>query len=149
MLRSFLIGLVAGQRGMTPLAVVARAARRGTLSAEMPGTRLLAHPVGAGGAVAMAAAEMTGDKMATAPDRTIPPGLIARAMSAGFAGAALAERRRVTSALVAATTAVAAAYAGLALRRYGMRRWGQTATGFVEDAAVLAGGIAIARLPAR
>ena len=41
-------------------------------------------------------------------------------------------------ALVAATTAVAAAYAGLALRRYGMRRWGQTATGFVEDAAVLA-----------
>ncbi|AOW25412.1 hypothetical protein AVM11_09225 [Sphingomonas melonis TY] len=149
MLRSFLIGLVAGQRGMTPLAVVAGAARRGTLSAEMPGTRLLAHPVGAGGAVAMAAAEMTGDKMATAPDRTIPPGLIARAMSAGFAGAALAERRRVTSALVAATTAVAAAYAGLALRRYGMRRWGQTATGFVEDAAVLAGGIAIARLPAR
>ena len=148
MLRSFLIGLVAGQRGMTPLAVVAGAARRGTLSAEMPGTRLLAHPVGAGGAVAMAAAEMTGDKMATAPDRTIPPGLIARAMSAGFAGAALAERRRVTSALVAATTAVAAAYAGLALRRYGMRRWGQTATGFVEDA-VLAGGIAIARLPAR
>ena len=149
MLRSFLIGLVAGQRGMTPLAVVAGAARRGTLSAEMPGTRRLAHPVGAGGAVAMAAAEMTGDKMATAPDRTIPPGLIARAMSAGFAGAALAERRRVTSALVAATTAVAAAYAGLALRRYGMRRWGQTATGFVEDAAVLAGGIAIARLPAR
>ncbi|MHA0316765.1 DUF4126 domain-containing protein [Sphingomonas melonis] len=149
MLRSFLIGLVAGQRGMTPLAVVAGAARRGTLSAEMPGTRLLAHPVGAGGAVAMAAAEMAGDKMATAPDRTIPPGLIARAMSAGFAGAALAERRRVTSALVAATTAVAAAYAGLALRRYGMRRWGQTATGFVEDVAVLAGGIAIARLPAR
>ena len=149
MLRSFLIGLVAGQRGMTPLAVVAGAARRGTLSAEMPGTRLLAHPVGAGGAVAMAAAEMTGDKMATAPDRTIPPGLIARAMSAGFAGAALAERRRMTGALVAATTAVAAAYAGLALRRYGMRRWGQTVTGFVEDAAVLAGGIAIARLPAR
>ena len=149
MLRSFLIGLVAGQRGMTPLAVVAGAARQGTLSAGAPGARLLAHPVVAGGAVALAAAEMAGDKMATAPDRTIPPGLIARAMSAGFAGAALAERRRMTGALVAATTAVAAASAGLALRRYGMRRWGQTVTGFVEDAAVLAGGIAIARLPAR
>ena len=149
MLRSFLIGLVAGQRGMTPLAVVAGAARQGTLSAGAPGARLLVHPVAAGGAVAMAAAEMAGDKMATAPDRTIPPGLIARVMSAGFAGAALAERRRMTGALVAATTAVAAAYAGLALRRYGMRRWGQTVTGFVEDAAVLAGGIAIARLPAR
>ena len=123
MLRSFLIGLVAGQRGMTPLAVVAGAARRGTLSAGAPGARLLVHPVAAGGAVAMAAAEMAGDKMATAPDRTIPPGLIARVMSAGFAGAALAERRRMTGALVAATTAVAAAYAGLALRRYGMRRW--------------------------
>jgi uncharacterized membrane protein len=116
MLRSFLIGLVAGQRGMTPLAVAAGAARRGTLPAKAPGARLLAHPVVASGAVALAAAEMAGDKMATAPDRTILPGLIARAMSAGFAGAALAERRRGTGALVAATTAVAAAYAGLALR---------------------------------
>lgn len=149
MLRSFLIGLVAGQRGMTPLAVVAGAARRDGLAPDAPGGCLFAHPLVASGAVALAAAEMAGDKMATAPDRTIAPGLIARALSAGFAGAALAERRRTAAALVAAATAIAASHAGLALRRRAMRRWGQTTTGFVEDAAVLAGGLAIAHMPLR
>ena len=148
MLRSFLIGLVAGQRGMTPLAVVAGAARQGTLGTHAPGAALVSHPLVASGSVLLAAAEMAGDKMKTAPDRTIVPGLLARALTAGFAGAALAERRRKTAALVAATTALVASHAGLALRRRAMRRWGQTATGFVEDAAVLASGIAIARLPA-
>ena len=33
--------------------------------------------------------------------------------------------------------AVAASFAGLAARRWAMARWGQTATGFVEDALVL------------
>ncbi len=36
MLASFLIGLVAGQRAMTPLAVLAGAARRGALPTEVP-----------------------------------------------------------------------------------------------------------------
>lgn len=145
MIRSLLIGLIAGQRGMTPLAVVAGAARHG----HAPNGRWLAHPLVASGAVALAAAEMAGDKMTTAPDRTIAPGLAARALTAGFAGAALAHERHKTAALLAAVTAVAAAHAGLALRRVAMRRWGQTASGFVEDAAVLAGGIAVATAPMR
>ena len=145
MIRSLLIGLIAGQRGMTPLAVVAGAARNG----RAPGGRWLGHPLVAGGAVALAAAEMAGDKMPTAPDRTIVPGLAARALTAGFAGAALAPRQRKTPALLAAVTAVAAAHGGVALRRVAMRRWGQTASGFIEDAAVLAGGIAVATAPMR
>ncbi|MEH3159517.1 MAG: DUF4126 domain-containing protein [Sphingomonas taxi] len=149
MLRSILIGLVAGQRGMTPLAAVTAAAVRGRLPARTPGAALLGHPVVAGGAALLAAAEMAGDKMPTAPDRTVPPGLIARGLTAGFAGAALARERRALAAGLAAATAIAASYAGLALRRRAMRRWGQTPTGFVEDAAVLSGGLAIALVPSR
>lgn len=142
MLRSFLIGLVAGQRAMTPLAVVAGAARRGALPDAPP---LLAHPLVAVGAAALAAAEMAGDKMKTAPDRTIPAGLVGRAITGAAAGAALApsDERRL-AATVAGLTAVAASFIGLNLRKHAMRRYGQTATGFVEDALVLGGGLAIA-----
>ena len=143
MLRSILIGLVAGQRAMTPLAVIAAAARRGTLPAGTPA--LLGHPAVAAGAVALAAAEMAGDKMKTAPDRTIAPGLIGRGLTAAFAGAALAPKgERRTGAALAVVTAIGASFAGLALRKRAMRRFGQTATGFVEDAAVLGGGLAAA-----
>ena len=44
MLRSFLIGLVAGQRGMTPLAAVATATRRGALAPDLPLQKLLLTP---------------------------------------------------------------------------------------------------------
>ena len=145
MLRSILIGLVAGQRGMTPLAVVAGAARRGALPADAPLGELMATPLIATGAVAMAAAEMAGDKMKTAPNRTIVPGLLVRAVTAAYAGAALAPREeRTRAALAASATAVASSFVGLALRLRAMERWGQTATGAVEDALVLGGGLAVA-----
>ena len=142
MLRSILIGVIAGQRAMTPLALVAGAARQGTLPDDAPG--LLRHPAVAAGAVALAAAEMAGDKMPSAPNRTVAAGLIARALTAGFAGAALAPRdRRRTAATLAVGTALATSYLGLALRLRAMRRFGQTSTGFVEDAALVAGGLAV------
>ncbi len=139
MLASLLIGLVAGQRAMTPLAVLAGAAQRGTLPTEVPGVRLLSVPLVSAGAVTLAAAEMAGDKMASAPDRTVPAGLLARSLTAAFAGAVLAEPgRRSEGAAVAVAAAVAASFLGLSLRKRAMRRFGQTPTGFVEDAAVLA-----------
>jgi uncharacterized membrane protein len=93
----------------------------------------------------MAAAEMAGDKMKTAPDRTVALGLLARTISGGFAGAALAPpRRQVSGAALGVAAAVASSYAGLAARKWAMRRWGQTASGFVEDAIVLATASAIA-----
>ena len=142
MLRSILIGLVAGQRAMTPLALVAGAARRGTLPADAPD--LLRHPAVAAGAIALAAAEMAGDKMPSAPNRTVAVGLLARATTAGFAGAALAPKgERRSAAALAMATAVASSYLGLALRLRAMRRFGQTSTGFAEDAALVAGGLAV------
>jgi uncharacterized membrane protein len=142
MLRSILIGLVAGQRAMTPLAVLAGAARQGRLP-DAPGW--LGHPIVAGGAVALAAAEMAGDKMKTAPDRIVPAGLLARSVTAAFAGAVLAgpERRRLGGVL-AAMAAVGSSYLGWKARVTAMERYGQTPTGAIEDAAVLASGLAVA-----
>lgn len=144
MLRSFLMGLVAGQRAMTPLAALAGAARRGTLPHDNGPARLLAVPLVAAGGVALAAAEMAGDKMKTAPDRTVFLGLLARTITSGFAGATLAPpRRQVAGAAVGIAAALASSYAGLAARKWAMRRWGQTATGAVEDAIVLSAAQAI------
>lgn len=145
MFRSFLIGLVAGQRGITPLAVIATATRRGEISADLPLQRLMLNPVVAAGTAAFAAAEMAGDKMKTAPDRTVPIGLVVRSITAAYAGAALAPRdKRLAGAAVAVAAAIVSAYPGLALRKRAMKRFGQTTTGFVEEAVVFGSGLAIA-----
>src|SRR5690242_3739536 len=94
MLRSILIGLVAGQRAMTPLAAVATATLRGDLPLQVPLQRLFLSPPVTAGATALAAAEMAGDKMKSAPDRIVPVGLLVRSITAGYAGAALAPRDR-------------------------------------------------------
>ncbi len=144
MLRSILIGLVAGQRAMAPLSALAGAARRGDLPYDNAQARLMHNPIIAAGGVALAAAEMAGDKMKTAPDRTVFLGLLARTITSGFAGAALAPpRRQLAGAALGIGAAVTSAYVGLAARKWAMRRWGQTGTGFVEDALVLAASNAI------
>jgi len=145
MLRSFLIGLVAGQRGITPLAVIATATRRQEIPTTLPLQRLLQNPVVAAGTAALAAAEMAGDKMKTAPDRIVPIGLAVRGVTAAYAGAALAgANRKWLGAAVAAGTALASSYLGWRLRCAAMRRYGQSASGFVEDALVFGAGLAIA-----
>lgn len=138
MLRSILIGMVAGQRAMTPLAALAGAARRGTLPHDNVEVRLMAHPLIAAGGVVMAAAEMAGDKMETAPNRTVFLGLLARTITSGFAGATLAPpKRQLAGAALGVGAAITSSYAGLAARKWAIERWGQTATGFVEDAIVI------------
>lgn len=147
MLRSLLIGLVAGQRAMTPLALLSGAAQRGTLPQGGSAAALLAHPLVALGTSALAAGEMAGDKMRSAPDRTVPAGLIARSLTAALAGALLAPRgRQGEGAALAVAAAIGASYLGLALRRRAMARYGQSPSGFVEDAIVLASGAAIVGL---
>lgn len=138
MIRSVLIGLVAGMRAMTPLAAVSEAARRGTLPSDNGALPLLGHPLAAAGTKALAAGELWGDKLASAPDRIVPAGLAARLVTAGIAGAALAPRRQaLLGAALGAGAATAAAYLTFGLRMWAMRRWGQTATGLVEDAVAL------------
>lgn len=145
MLRSILMGLVAGQRSMTPLAALAGAARRDALPHDTPEARLMSLPLFAAGGVAMAAAEMAGDKMETAPDRTVLLGLLARTITGGFAGAALAPpHRRMAGAALGTGAAIASSYVGLAARKRVMRHCGQATSGFIEDAVVLSAAVAIA-----
>ena len=143
---AILMGLVGGQRAMTPLATVAVAAARGELPADTGAPKLLAHPVIAAGAMALAVAEMAGDKQKTAPDRIVLVGLAARFVTSAIAGAALVPRRqRWLGAAVGGVTAVVASYPGWRARMATMPQYGQTATGFVEDAAVIAGAASIVR----
>jgi len=135
MLRSFLIGLVAGARSITPLAAVSEADRRGALPRDNGAPSWLGHPAVSLGIKALAAGELWGDKLRSAPDRIVPAGIAARIVTAGIAGAALAPRRKaLAGAMLAATAATIAAYVTFDLRMRAMRRFGQTTTGLVEDA---------------
>ncbi len=88
--------------------------------------------------------------MKSAPDRTAFLGLLARVMSAGIAGAALAPRGREQAGSIAAVaTAVPLAYLTLAARKQAIARMGQTRSGLIEDAVIVALGAAIVALAAR
>jgi len=142
LLPSVLIGAVASARSMTPMAALATARLAGE---RTPGKLvLLDHPLFKFGALAMGVGELFGDKMKTAPDRTVFLGLLARVMSAGIAGAALAPRgREKVGAALAVGTAVPLAYLGLAGRKRAMAEIGQTRSGLIEDALVVAAGAAV------
>jgi uncharacterized membrane protein len=148
LLPSVLIGAVASARSMTPMAAIAGARLAGE---RTPGKLvLLDHPLFKFGALAMGVGELFGDKMKTAPDRTVFLGLLARVMSAGIAGAALAPKgREKTGAALAIGTAVPLAYLGLAGRKRAMARIGQTRSGLIEDALVVAAGFAVVALTLR
>ncbi len=148
LLPSALIGAVASARSMTPMAALAtaRLARSRT-----PGRLvLLDHPLFKYGALFMGVGELFGDKMKSAPDRTVSLGLIARSMSAGIAGAALAPPGRERAGAVAAiAAAMPLAYLTLAARKRAIARFGQTRSGLVEDAMVVAAGFAVVTLAVR
>ncbi len=148
LLLSALIGAVASARSMTPMAAIA-AAR--LMRHRLPGrVLLLDRPLFKYGALAMGAGELAGDKMKSAPDRTVALGMLARVASAGIGGAALAPRgREAEGAGVAIATAVPLAYATLSVRKSAMEHIGQTKSGLVEDVLIVAAGVAIVALAAR
>lgn len=145
LLFSALIGAVASARSMTPMAAIAGAR---LLGKRTPGELvLLDRPLFTYGALAMGVGELFGDKMKSAPDRTVFLGLLARTMSAGIAGAALAPRgQEKAGAATAVAVAVPLAYLTLAGRKRAMSHIGQTRSGLIEDAAVVALGAAIVAL---
>jgi uncharacterized membrane protein len=95
----------------------------------------------------MGLGELFGDKMKSAPDRTVFLGLLARVMSAGIAGSALAPRgREKLGAGIAVATAVPLAYLTLAGRKQAMARIGQTKSGLIEDALIVGAGALVVGL---
>ena len=96
--------------------------------------------------MALALAELAGDKQKTAPDRIVPIGLAARFITSAIAGASLAPRRqRWLGAAIGGVTAVAASYPGWRTRMAAMQHYGQTSTGLVEDAMVVSSALAVLR----
>lgn len=148
LLSSALIGAVASARSMTPMATIAaaRLAGRSTTGQLV----LLDRPLFKFGALLMGIGELFGDKMKSAPDRTVFLGLTARVASAGIAGAALApEGQEPAGAALAVATAVPLAYLTLAGRKQAMARIGQTRSGLIEDALIVAAGAAVVYLATR
>lgn len=142
LLPSALIGAVASARSMTPMAAIAAARLAGR---RTPGRLyLLDHPLFRYGALAMGPGELAGDKMKSAPDRTVFLGLLARSASAAIAGAALAPRgRERAGALLAVAVAIPLAYVTLAARKRAMAQIGQTPSGLIEDALIVSAGAAV------
>lgn len=142
---SAMIGAVASARSMTPMAAIAAARLLGRRTTGH--LILLDRPLFKYGALAMGVGELMGDKMKTAPDRTVFLGLFARAASAGIAGAALAPaNQEKTGGAVAVATAVPLAYATLAGRKKAIARIGQTRSGLLEDALMIAAAAVIVGL---
>jgi len=111
---AFLIGFLAGLRSLTPPAAVAWAAHLGWL--KLHGALALAGSV-AGVAILslLAVAELIADKLPFVPNRTSAPGLIARVITGGAAGACIAIAGGLSPALGAMTGAsggVVGAFAG-------------------------------------
>ena len=148
LLSSVLMGAVASARSMTPMAAIAAARLAGR---RAPGRLLLLdRPLFRWGALAMGLGELLGDKMKTAPDRTVFLGLLARVMSAGIAGGALAPQgREKAGAAAAVATAVPLAYATLAARKPAMARIGQARSGLIEDALIVTAGALVVALAMR
>jgi uncharacterized membrane protein len=90
LLLAFLIGVVCGLRSLTAPAVVAWAAHRGWI--HLNHARL--HFLGSTAAVAVftlfAIVELIADKLPSSPNRTAPPGLIARIFLGALCGEAIA-----------------------------------------------------------
>lgn len=146
LIHSVLMGAVAGMRAMTPLATVANAACNGTLPAGNGAPRLLGNRLASTGAKLLAAGELAGDKMDSAPDRIVMAGMVARIATGAIAGMALAPReQRSLAAALGAAAAVGAAYLTFNLRVRAMRRFGQKATGAVEDAITVGSAALIAK----
>lgn len=145
MLRSILLGAVAGARAMTPLAVVANAARTGKLPKGSAAPDLLAHPLVSAGTMALAVYELVGDKQHGAPDRIITPAVVVRTLNAAFAGAMVVpKKQRWIGAAAAGATAAAAAYLTWRARMRAIEQHSQETSGFVEDAIVVPAAIAAA-----
>lgn len=89
-LGAFGIGVVAGLRAFTPLAIVCWAAHFGWLNLAGSRLALLALPVLIGIASLLAVAELTADKLPMTPSRLSIGPLIARIFSGAFAASAVA-----------------------------------------------------------
>ena len=139
------IGAVTGMRSMLAPTLVSRAlSGRDDLAGAGEAAQLLTSDTAQTFLPTLAVSEMIGDKLPFAPDRTIVPSMMFRALSGGVSAAALAGVRRepmLLPALLGATAALVAAKIGLSLRKpYQPRPLVNAALGAVEECLALTVG---------
>jgi len=148
---ALLIGFFGGLRSLTPPAAAAWAAYLGWLRLERP-----LSLVGAVPAVAvftlLAAMELVADKLPGIPNRTSPPGLIARVLSGGFAGmcvAASGAQGIVLGAALGVVGGVAGTFAGYHARTGIVKALGtrDVYVALVEDLIAVAGSVWVVSRP--
>lgn len=115
---ALLIGVLTGLRSLTPTAITTWAAHLGWIMLRGP----LAW-MGSTAAVAffsiLALIELVADKLPKTPSRTAPPGLIARILFGGLAGACVAmagDQNHAVGAILGAVGGVAGAFGGYQVR---------------------------------
>ena len=143
--RAIGLSAISGLRCFSGPAFVGRAASHGHLHLDGTPLGFLNSPRLSKALMLMVLGELAGDKLPMTPSRTGLPPLLDRAVSGGLVGAALfaSEGRRIpVGAILGATSAVTAAFAGERLRAAVVERTGlpDPVVAVAEDAAVLAIG---------
>ena len=115
---TFVIGVVAGLRALTPLAAVSWGARLGKI--PLAGTHLswLSSPITVGIFTLLAIGEIINDKLPATPSRKIPPQFATRVVTGAFSGAAigLSQGTLFAGLLLGALGAIAGTLGGAAAR---------------------------------
>jgi uncharacterized membrane protein len=146
---AFAIGVVAGLRSMTPLAVVAWFAQARWPEVRQSHLSLMAAPVTAWIFTLLACAELVADKLPFTPSRLSAGPLGGRILSGALCAAILciaAHQPAVVGAILGGIGAVGGAFAGYAARTRLAPRAGfpPLPAAFLEDAIAIVGAIAIA-----
>jgi uncharacterized membrane protein len=119
LLLAFGIGFIAGLRSFTAPAVVAWGARRGWIHLQGTALSFMGSRLAAAIFTILAVVELVADQLPSTPARTKPPGLIARILLGGLAGAAVAlagGQSAAVGACLGAAGGVVGAFAGYEVR---------------------------------
>ena len=145
---AFLIGVVAGLRAMTPLAVVSWAARLGPLHVENTPLAFLSFAVTPYILSALAIGELINDKLPKTPSRKTAAPFAVRVVSGALCGAALGGRGQalIGGLLAGALGGVAGTLGGYEFRARLVKATGgkDLPIALFEDAIAICGAILIA-----
>jgi uncharacterized membrane protein len=141
------MGAVAGLRSMMAPALLAQAARTGSIELKNGQCAFLGTQKAADIATGLAVAELVVDKLPSTPARTAPFGLAGRAVSGAIVGAAVCSARRKNpgpGAVVGALAAIGAAFIGYTFRK----KFPGLVPAVLEDAATVGLAVAVLRCEA-
>lgn len=143
LLFAFLIGFLAGLRSLTAPATLAWAAYLGWLKLERPLSLIGSLPSVAVFSL-LAIVELVADKLPKTPNRTSPPGLIARLMMGALAGACVAVsggQGVLSGGLLGAAGGIAGSFGGYYARKRLVKTLGtrDTYVALLEDLVTIGG----------